>query len=174
MFFGRKKLKEKKFIDYVLEDIQFGLDQMFAFDQVQNDWQESMRISVHGPEKGSIEHAEITKALRYAWFLAILAGVAEASNINIPDDYKLYHAMMIEDAWGCTYEFRDGMRCAVRRGDDQCNVIKMIVKRSFDGLLDAQKQKLLGFVRTVFPEIVNFEYAKAVIEIANTLTVKYQ
>ena len=37
MFFGRKKVREKKFIDYVLQDIPFGLDEMFALDQGLND-----------------------------------------------------------------------------------------------------------------------------------------
>jgi len=88
MFFGRKKVREKKFIDYVLQDIPFGLDDMFALDQGLNAGQNSMRTVMLGPEKGSIENAAITRALKYAWFLSILAGVAENSNIKIPDAYQ--------------------------------------------------------------------------------------
>jgi hypothetical protein len=174
MFFGRKELREKKFIDYVLEDIPFGLDDMFAHDQGLNAGQNSMRTVMLGPEKGSIENAAITSALKSAWFLSILAGVAENSNIKIPDGYKLYHAMMVEDAWGSTYEFRDGVKWGVRLGDASVIVINAIVKNKFNDLLDHQKQKLLAFIQAVFPEIVSFEHAKAVIAIANKLTVKYQ
>ena len=64
MFFGRKKLREKKFIDYVLQDIPFGLVEMFAVDQGLNVDQNLMRTFILGPEKGSIENAAITNALK--------------------------------------------------------------------------------------------------------------
>ena len=36
MFFGKKKIREKKFIDYVLEDMPFGLDDLLVMDQIFN------------------------------------------------------------------------------------------------------------------------------------------
>jgi hypothetical protein len=62
--------------------------------------------------------------------------------------------MMVQDAWGSTYEFRDGVKWAVRRGDCKVIVIKALVRKKFDGLLDHQKQQLLAFIQTTFPDIV--------------------
>jgi hypothetical protein len=174
MFFGKKKIKEKRFIDYVLEDIPFGLDDTFAMDQEINSSNCLMRTAILGAEKGAIENAAITKAIKSAYFLTILACFAEHSNINIPEDYQLYHLMMVEDAWGSTYEYRDGIKWAVRRGDISVIFIKSMVKNKFDNLLDYQKQKLLAFIHITFPGIVSVAHVGALIEFANKLTVKYQ
>lgn len=51
MFFGKKKIKEKKFIDYVLEDIPFELGDLLAMDQAFNSSNCLMRTAILGPEK---------------------------------------------------------------------------------------------------------------------------
>jgi hypothetical protein len=79
MFFGKKKIKEKKFIDYVLEDIPFELGDLLAMDQAFNSSNCLMRTAILGPEKGAIENDAITNAIKSAYFLSILAGVAEHS-----------------------------------------------------------------------------------------------
>jgi hypothetical protein len=169
--FGKKKIKEKKFIDYVLEDLPLGLDATMGAEITVG---RLMRTTTLGAEKGAIENAGITNAKKSAYFLVVLAGVAEHSNINIPEDYQLYLLMKIGDAWGHTYEFRDGVRWAVRRGDGKCDLVKMLVKKKFDGLLEQQKQYLLAFIHTTFPDIVSVAHVGTLIEFANKATVKYQ
>jgi hypothetical protein len=69
MFFGKKKIKEKRFIDYVLEDIPFGLDDTFAMDQAINSSNCLMRTTILGAKKGAIENAAITKAIKSPIFV---------------------------------------------------------------------------------------------------------
>jgi hypothetical protein len=64
--FGKKKIKEKKFIDYVLEDIPFELGDLLAMDQAFNSSNCLMRTAILGPEKGAIENDAITNAIKSA------------------------------------------------------------------------------------------------------------
>jgi hypothetical protein len=50
----------------------------------------------------------------------------------------------------------------------------MLVKKKFDDLLEHQKQDLLAFIQTTFPDIVSVAHVGTLIEFANKLTVKYQ
>jgi hypothetical protein len=61
MFFGKKKLKEKKFIDYVLEDIPFGLDDTFAMDQEINSSNCLMRTTILGAEKAQLKTLQLLR-----------------------------------------------------------------------------------------------------------------
>lgn len=174
MFFRKRQINEKRYIDYILEDVPLGMYEFYELDQTLDFSNSQMRMHLLGREEGAIENKVISDAVKSVYFLTVLISVAELSNIKIPEDLNLYHHMLVGRAWGTTPErvYKNGIRWVVNREESKINAVKAIIKNKYDSISDYQKNQLLTFVQTAFPAINSFEDAKAIIYVANELTIK--